>query len=87
MFPLDVIWRYFTPEMARIIQHPACPVAFTPLGYGVLLQYPPRLPTLPITQWDSSARYVITFTGSGTTARLVSHFRPNCHILMKVHSF
>lgn len=30
---------------------------------------------------ELGARYVITFTESGDTARLVSHFRPNCPIL------
>ena len=30
---------------------------------------------------ELDARYVITFTESGSTARLVSHFRPNCPIL------
>lgn len=30
---------------------------------------------------ELGARYLITFTESGSTARLVSHFRPNCPIL------
>lgn len=30
---------------------------------------------------ELDARYVVTFTESGSTARLVSHFRPNCPIL------
>jgi pyruvate kinase len=30
---------------------------------------------------ELDARYVIVFTESGSTARLVSHFRPNCPIL------
>ncbi|MGA9574962.1 MAG: pyruvate kinase [Lysobacterales bacterium] len=30
---------------------------------------------------ELDARYLITFTESGSTARLVSHFRPNCPIL------
>jgi pyruvate kinase len=30
---------------------------------------------------ELKARYIIAFTESGTTARLVSHFRPDCHIM------
>jgi pyruvate kinase len=30
---------------------------------------------------ELDARYVVTFTESGSTAKLVSHFRPNCPIL------
>jgi len=30
---------------------------------------------------ELDARYVVTFTESGSTARLISHFRPNCPII------